>query len=844
SMNADDDADSIVFGNQGFTNGPPKIMGDSLGNRFDIADIDANGELEFIAGLPLKDLPEKDGRQRNRAGLVMVYDLKDVFNDDNRIVQISNKKGIFILHGYDIEDNLGYQMIIEDVDSDGISDIFLTSPMADGPDDLRPRCGEAYIIRGKGLVINGMEITGPGAEDRNVFLGSGNISFMVPFRNTRGSANITGGKIVVDAENMDLELNFSRTDHTPNLALSYSLLSEIILVNWTDSGEDGSINITLSLNWDLAANRWLDINVELVSDASETIERTFPKAVIFRNDVRSSGDPVLYANKDPVNRPGRWFSEGEEIGIDPPDLVYKHDVKRAVKMGPFSFGLENNGIELDSILHDSKEWLTTVVENINRYDLAISVDPILDGNHKWKHGLPSTGDPSTFVISVDPSPPDSPEDLELLSSNGVADLSKDGIFEARWDAQLGMNGDPNGSGTRYYMIEYGGVHDVPTSSGGLFGTYFQDDLFLRTGLERLDTELDFLDWGLWSPEPSLIPPDHFSARWHGSFELCDEHEQYVKFIGNGMIKVFVDDEMILDWHNLLGSPRIGPFTQDESTLRSIEIYYRHGTKRAGIQMQYLDRYGAYTIMDQTMLYHPANHTSMDIKDNEDVILMVNAVDWTGKMSASTGSHGSVDDLCPVFDMSEIGPWYGNSDVELEIIITDGEPSTSAGVDLGSVKYRLKEDAGVWSDWTNGGLRFTENEKDLDGGELHVVIEPMLNVEWKGAIQLASRDILGNEGSSDAIFFGIDTEGPSILLLEPKNGSEITANNVNITMDVSDIGGSGVDMTSAEIRISSNGKKWNEWLQMRSDRTGQIKTAWIELIYLSGEVHIQFRASDN
>jgi len=841
-MDADNHADSIVFGDQGYDNGPPEVMADTLGNRFEIADIDANGELEFVAGLPLKDLPDKDGRSRVKAGLVMVYTLTDLFNDDTRIVQISNSRGIFVLHGYDIEDTLGIQLLVGDMDNDGIDDIFLTSPMADGIDNGRPRCGEAYIIRGNGLVINDLSVKGSAVTDRNVFLGDGALEIKIPFRYTPGSDRIEKGKLLIDTGGMNLNMEFSRNGYELGDTLKSSLLSRQVQVLWEGSGEKGSVAITLEPGWDMKTNRWMDIHAEFTNEYNETIGRVFEDALRFRSDVMISSQPGLFADGNMVLRPGRWYSPGEELSMEEPELRYRHDTSRIVDRGPFTFELLRDGASiLDTLEHDEGGMLSTVLGDERLYNLSVAVSTKYDQGYHWDRGIPDTGDPYWVGrIRVDPYRPSSPENLTIGSGSGIENMSSNGQFELKWADTLGAEGDHNGSGIRIYEVLRNGITEIPVSSGGLIGTYFQDSDLFTTVFDRADNTIDFLDWGSWGPDIERIPPEHFSVRWHGYISLKGEWDQYLRFTGRGEVKVLMDEDLVLDWTRVATLPEIGPI--EENRLIPVEVYYRHGTGISGIRMEYLNSSGSFDLLPEEALYHPTNIMTINEEYNETVSCSVFSVDWTGKRSDPSDITGVTDSTGPRIGFEEFSTWYGYTDVRMKISIDDGDPLISSGIDIGSITYRLKRDDDIWSDWTSDGLGLFHGDP---GEPMDVIIQPDVNDTWRGIIQVLAEDLLGNQALSEIKWFGIDTEPPELLPLEPKPWSTITKEEVELVVSAMDMG-SGINTSTIMFRYSCIEEEWSPWTEMVIDQElisidSVTASAFLPEIY--GGIRYQFRVSD-
>jgi hypothetical protein len=60
--------------------------------------------------------------------------------------------------GADAEDDLGAAVTSADVNADGVADLLIGAPRADGPDEARDRAGEAYVIFGSPSLKGAVDI--------------------------------------------------------------------------------------------------------------------------------------------------------------------------------------------------------------------------------------------------------------------------------------------------------------------------------------------------------------------------------------------------------------------------------------------------------------------------------------------------------------------------------------------------------------------------------------------------------------------------------------------------------------------------------------------------------------
>jgi Concanavalin A-like lectin/glucanases superfamily/FG-GAP repeat len=196
-------ANVVVFGK----------TGDALGASVAIGDINGGGVGDVIVGAPLADRPPS-GLIPAATDTGAVY---AVFGGTNITPTVGTSKifdvnttqqnvsvygaGNTVTPGSDDADHLGVSVAVGDVTGDGTTDLSIGAPDADGPGELRPSAGEAYVLEG-GTNLNPTV----GSEKRIDLFVSGSATLTV----FGGQAGDRFGSTVAAG-------NYNTTDNTDNI---------------------------------------------------------------------------------------------------------------------------------------------------------------------------------------------------------------------------------------------------------------------------------------------------------------------------------------------------------------------------------------------------------------------------------------------------------------------------------------------------------------------------------------------------------------------------------------------------------------------------------------------------
>lgn len=143
------------------------LNGASSGDRLEIirvADVNGDGVDDVVVAGRLANGPE--GFRFDAGGVFIVLGGVDLIRGTTRDL---HDRADIVIHGADANDRLGTSLAVGDVNGDGIADIIVGAPGADGPGEARSGAGELYVIFGgphlmRGTIRDMAGLVAPGAD--------------------------------------------------------------------------------------------------------------------------------------------------------------------------------------------------------------------------------------------------------------------------------------------------------------------------------------------------------------------------------------------------------------------------------------------------------------------------------------------------------------------------------------------------------------------------------------------------------------------------------------------------------------------------------------------------------
>jgi len=134
-----------TLGSQDVTiRGATSYAGDQLGKSVSVGDVNGDGIDDLIAGAP--GMERRIQLNRTDAGQVhVVFGSPTLYG----MRQVSENQESLSVFGAEGSDTFGSSVAVGDVNGDGIADIVVAAPAADGPSNTRSSAGEVYVIFGQ-----------------------------------------------------------------------------------------------------------------------------------------------------------------------------------------------------------------------------------------------------------------------------------------------------------------------------------------------------------------------------------------------------------------------------------------------------------------------------------------------------------------------------------------------------------------------------------------------------------------------------------------------------------------------------------------------------------------------
>lgn len=820
------------------------ISGNRIGSIFEVADIDNDGRKDLILGIP-KHI-EKNGIE---TGAVIIFSGKDIFFSGKTNIDLLTIDPLVRFIGNDPYDQMGYAIGIGDIDGNGIIDLAMGSPSADGFFNQRPGCGEAFIFIGSKAVLGDMRISGDLSDDTRIFCDSGTISLNFSFGHINGPSSIRSAYLIIDPEGEDLVIKYDGND----FLASENTLKHISIIDqgspFKTNGIKGFLELNIEIGWYIPFDH-LDVYIAISDDEGKWTNRLFRDRADVYRDINLEGDLKISVNGDEMHTDNDWVKPGDQIDFYGPGLVYTRAEEVKVKSENAWVDLFYNGTMVQNTPALRWELGVNIGGDIDPvYSIKPSISTIPPDGTSSDH-IPKFGSSIEFSPLIDDSPPDGPSDVTLFPDGMVSGQhDDDDIWNVSWQGGIGSYWDSSGSGVKEYIItvEDGEGFSVK-EGGGLWGSYYMNRYFTSCGFNGTDQVIDFSEdeWGKLGPNEICVPD--FSVRWHGwiDFPRTDNYDFLLS--GTGNAKVVLGGDILFDWSDLTANPRSTPTFYSEGEVVPVVIYFRQNGETSSFSFKWQDENGYMVPVPGEYLYHPVNRTTVHTPSTGVFNISVRSVDWVGYYSDEEIKTGIIDDIPPEFDLEDLRAWYPEADPNVSFKVIDPAVSSymGSGISSDDIFFRLKPKySAEYTIWSNEGVSIVSMDIYDDISivcEVSIILP--IKENWRGLLEILAYDKVGNKAKTSPISIGTDTSPPTFEILSPNIDNALSTNAFDMTLKVMDRFGSGVDMGSVRYRFRTNSSEWSEWDSM--DGEGVMEEGLIvkKMNLPYGFVEIQFNASDS
>jgi hypothetical protein len=794
------DYDLLVLGPEGYT----EEGGFKLGQMFRLGDLTGDGKADFVAGLMSKDLPPLSEGETVRidCGITVIYDHESIFRNPTGMVRVGYPAKTFTVEGKDIEDMLGYYFSVGDIDGNGIEDLLMSAPYADGSDNARPRCGEVYAIYTSHLRLWDQTLSGPCYDKGTVFASQGPLTIDTIVMNERPDLPINNVMLEFGPSDMPIAFNCSSTG--VSLTDPYGCIDPVsIAVVMPERSKLTLFKISFEIGWFFPERDGIDIAMTLRDEEGCILHRHYRDVFDLAKDLSFGDGQSLTSNGIALPGSGSWLGMGEPIEIGGVAVVYRGHPEREV-----------DGSDIDVIVGTSRgnyeipyssDWsFSDHVRDAPVQEYALSMGlagrpvpmtpdlmPLLDSGHR-------------ITVKVDDVVPSDPAIASMTPpSGGGPEYGRPGSWALEIDGSLGANGDPDGSGVRHFIVTDSGGTFIASEGGGLWGTYYSDLELGDIALNITDPTVDF-EWGKWGPHPETftMPPYGFSARWHGWISVDVDSSVRFQLAGRGLGMMMLDGEIHIPYDDLEYAPKGTVMDLTGGERHEVILYYRHAetNKTPSFRFQWIDPEGKLSPVPSTVLYHPSIRTNVTVTGTDPEVSIV-AVDWVGLRSGAAIYRAEVDPNPPLINVTGIPHWTRTLDPVIEFSITD----QGSGIDRDSIFYRLLRDGEGFGTWTTDGLIYTARAGDLSW--LNLSLDLTLDRDYSGTLEIIASDLSGNLARTPPIHIAHDRSAPAIEMVYPRSGALVRATAINASFTISDMNGSGVDRGSVMVRYRMDAKEW-------------------------------------
>jgi hypothetical protein len=841
-------SDVKIYGENGKQGDYP---GDRTGSSFSMGDIDGDSELEVLISFP-----GRDGlKGETETGLVSLYETRDTLSIAGGISDLKNIQSRMRIWGDDTEDNFGQGVTLFDFNSDGIDDLFISAPSADGPENRRAGCGEVYFSQGNPVSIGAISIGGDGTTEDGILSGAGNVQFEIPVRIWPDADIIEDIYLYMDPGGMNISFRVGKDDfEVMNDPFGTVEAKPETGIQISQNRADLIISFETSIFFKIESVS--DILVKVETQNGDIVSRFYPERLMNYRNLSIGGNEIIFRNGKKTLTSNDWFANGDTLSISGHRATYDNLLDREYQGEGLTISLFDQDELISSALL-AEQWIietTLSMDDDAVYHLSLDFRMGTIPPGYPQADLPSLGEKKSMNIRMDLEAPLSPSDVRTFpDKTRETEYDDDQDWTIEWNDTVGTTLDGNGSGVRNFQISVDGSDwNSSMQEGGLWVTYFQGREFneIYRGYQGIEDDMDHSEseWGQFAPVTELYYKD-YSIRYHGWFLPDASRDHKFGLTGSGAAVLMIDGKTIIESQEIHSPPISDPIFLEEGKVVPIILLFQNSMREEGswLTLRLEDSTGSMETIQTSQLYYPSNRSEVEVLEEGSFNIEVRSVDWVGLASDSAITEGIIDDEGPRFDLSRISRWYSSVEPSLDIAIMDPDLRTGfgSGIDIDRIQSRRKPVNDVsWTNWTD----CEDVEINLTGPDgpisVNATFDLVLDSDWKGSVQFRAYDMVGNMETSSIVDIGIDLEGPEFDVLQPNLLLVQDEGDVTFLVKVTDRPGAGVDGSLIDFRFSKTDQQdWSTWFSMNGSGISEEVVASITQFLSEGEYNIQFRTSD-
>ncbi|MCK5559815.1 MAG: FG-GAP repeat protein, partial [Thermoplasmata archaeon] len=390
---------------------------------------------------------------------LIVVNTTSSFGDD---IDLITESSTFI-YGIDSGDNSGRFLHFGDLDGDGLEDILIGGPYADGPDNARDSSGEFYVIYSAPPPVSNdwLNLIDGDQNDKTIFSRYRPYTFRVNVSNILGYKDFKSVTLSIDPQGYNISYRWIREANEFERVRDTYAFAECVS-GITDVKHDGlynySIDFKLNFNWNFSLENLIDCQVTTDGILSFPDTDTYLDVFEVNNELIFKGDLKLEGGAQGKLNPGDWVAGAEKLTFSGLSVAYNSTNDYYPPKTEYSLGIGTT----------TQTWSVTPTAPGMPFTATITT-PAETVEYFYNPqilGIPTENDESNinFTLQVDNDPPAPPSAVTIKADSMndliTAEADNDGTIFVSWP-----DASDSGSGIKGY---YYGFTDHSGTDNGLW----------------------------------------------------------------------------------------------------------------------------------------------------------------------------------------------------------------------------------------------------------------------------------------------------------------------------------------------------------------------------------------